>query len=1085
MADDPENEVTIEYGARVNEASFAEAEAEIAARNAKIKESTEATTRSTSSGDSVREIERRGRLAEKNAQAEARVEAQRIEDVSKADMAAIRAMQAERTRVAREGSGIRQALDRDEAAELKRANAQQMAQLREQVALRKQQKAAEQELATENAATLRAQLGDQKRLQTEHAAIQKQMTLDDRAELVKRARDMRMAAEEQEAIQAKMEALSLASFSRREGAAKKKLFGSGRGGGGAFGGGGGRGRGGGGGGEDFIWNMGGDAEDEAEEVARGARLSSFATRRTIVEAGRVGGLGSTGTLASLAAYGPLFAAFGVIIGAVGGALYSLHAEMLDQKAELGLMERVHTLGLTYANARRNIESFHASLNSRGDAYALAGALAGAEAEGLKFGPGDASKLTTLQTARGETGNEFGKKLSAVAAGDVAAFKELTGLRANIVFDEYAASLGKLPSALSEVEKAHALMNKVIEAGANSAELAAQRMTSLDGKWTKFKATLGDFAADYGKALIAKYAFGESGEQTGQREYLEQTKGPGGPGRATSQTEYLAQIRQFNVDTQKQATEVEAKRSGLISASLQAAISGLLGYVTSDSIGGSENLAARTLATLHPNVPWAIKPQGFEDPKTPEQERQRLLEGRYAALEKESTVRMQGLDRGSRSGKTIVEQYKEAITAQAEFNSSTIGLDTNDVRVIALAESYEMKLAPAINQARSQALALQKEIEHGLSNYSNLLQLGGNNPYVKFFAEAEDAAQKAQEKYHALGDETVAVFTRLYQEEAKTHIFELKIGDTIKAMGLEFQAAQLSRPFIEMSGEIRRTTVLVNSLIETGQRAAQLTSVADKIDRVSRFRGDRLLYGTDKPFGLEGTREGSGLDLAGQEYNRLRLLKAEFGANPETAHVVDQAINKLFESMPPELKNALLHGTRRGEFADFFGGANRGEAQYQQDEVKKVLARARAEREAIDEATKEVRALQGLTTERGPAGEAKRNLLRSNILGITGAIPREELTPELLKARITALSDEAQHRRQAENAAIQMVTQGASLQKFLESRADQLLAAIAAHDQTAIIRILNESDKARTEALGPIMGEESTTPILGFAPGFRY
>lgn len=472
----------------------------------------------------------------------------------------------------------------------------------------------------------------------------------------------------------------------------------------------------------------------------------------------------------------------------------------------------------------------------------------------------------------------------------------------------------------------------------------------------------------------------------------------------------------------------------------------------------------------------------------EVERSRLVTERIEKLKLDQGQVFRGFDQNT-GGKTTVDRYKEVLEAQEKFKDSVLGLDPANEEIRKLADAYNKQLEPAINEAHASAVALQKDVRGSLVELAGL-QLGGEkNPYVQFFAQAEDAARKAHDRFKAFGPEVEATFTKLYQAEAETHIFELKIGDQMQALSLEFAAANLAKPFFELTGEMKRTLNIFNAELSQAVHAPSLLAEASQIETATARRGLRGTYGNvpgldiDPRTGLPVVNKAY---VQGQEFERLQGLRTKYSGvggqgGEEVLHGINTEMIRLFGALNDATKLEIFRNPNLG---GAFASAFRGEADYGDKQIDLAAKRAAVSRQAVEEATAQVRALQGIQTEKGPAGEARRDILRSSILGVTGGLAREDLTPELLKARISALTEEAQHRRLAENAAIQSVAQGANLQRFLEAKSAQLIAAISAHDQTAIIRILNESDKARTQALGPVMGENTPPPVIGFAPGFR-
>lgn len=750
-----------------------------------------------------------------------------------------------------------------------------------------------------------------------------------------------------------------------------------------------------------------DAEKKVASRAAGA--SSFATRRAIADVGTVFGESGAGSIASLAAFGPLYAGIAAGIGVVAIAVLSVRQAIADSKAELSFAANIRTIGQAYSDANLNALQFKATaLANRAEAYTLAAAFGSLRAANVVTTSADISKVATIGTARGQTPEETAKVLEAIAKGNKEVFEAETGLKARVVIDEYARAQGKLPSALLESAKAQALYNKYLEQSLVLGDLSEKQINSASGKWTRFKNTITDVLGGFGEATLT--AFGEKNLLHRQD---------------TSGYEPLLRALGFDLPESVQLPKKE------------------------------ERAAAAEVA------------------------RQAALNIRYQQVGITQTEFFKDFGRSS-SGKTTLEQYKELIAANEAFKESIHGLDKSDEELVKIADDYESKIAPAINQARQSILALREENKRNLGELAGGELAGQQNPYAKMFSDLEDAASKAHEKYKVYGADVEAYFTKIYQSEANAALFQQRITDNMKAMDLEFEAARLSKPFIELTGEMKRMLSVLDAEVKGAVAIPGLLAQANVIELGGRARGYFRGFGFNVPgVGIDprtGQPAVSQDYIAGQEYSKLMRLKRERAGltgieGDEASHAIDVQLTGLYNRLSPA---ARLQVSRQPAFARDFAGAFRGEAGYADNQIKLAAQRADISRQSVVEAQIKLRQLAGMPIGQGPEAEGMRNAVRAEVLAITGALPREDLTGDLLKGRIDALKEEAVHKRQAEDAAIQAVMKAEQLQTMLNDRLTALLKAVGEHNESVILKVLDDTNRTRISTLGPAMENKPET-----------
>jgi hypothetical protein len=716
--------------------------------------------------------------------------------------------------------------------------------------------------------------------------------------------------------------------------------------------------------------------------------SNFALRRSFLEAGAVTGLGPEAGVAALAVYGPQFAALAAIIGTVGIAVKTVKDALADQESELKFAAAIRTVGQAYSVASSNAQQFHQDLiATREESRTVAAAFARVSTE-LGTSQSDIKALSTIATAKGQTPEELARVLDAIRQGNRDVFETETGLKAQVVIDEYAKSIGKLPGQLNKAQEAQALYNKYLQTSNSLEDLATAKRNSASGQWERLKNAVSDFSSRFGQMLLSG--------------------GPSTPGAA-----YYA------------------------------------------IFGGSESAPPQTLT-------------GAEAGAIAERDRQRELERRYETAQRFAQVGLKGLDT-TRVGETPEDRLKNLMRFRDEFRSIASDLDAADPRIQQVTDDIEKRFSQAFGTALASVQGLAKTLRGSTGEFAVLTSQGEKNPFLSLLIQSEDRARKAQETFRLFGDEVVQQYQRMAKAADEAARYDLRVTSSMKAVALEFEEADLKKPFTELTGEMKRSLSVLQAEIGAAVRAPGLLTQATAIDLYSRFQTPRA---NERSFGLFDVSETSQTFAQGQEYDRLRRLNRTYGLDTgrggeESRHIIDLEMIRLFGQLDPRLRSQILQGQRRGEFSDEFGGAFRREAAYSESGVERAIQTAEVGRRAVNLAQAKLADLDRLRAQPG----ADRDRTRAEYLAITGALPREELTPTLLKGRIDALRDEAVFQRAAEQRAQQAFEDARKFQTQLIGEngrggaLGQIRDAIKERDEQVTLRVLDEDNIARVSSLG--------------------
>lgn len=726
-------------------------------------------------------------------------------------------------------------------------------------------------------------------------------------------------------------------------------------------------------------------------------------------AGNVPGGRLLGSAAIGQGFGGIEGLYGAIAGgAVGGGIVGIIASvkqsMEDTRAEQKFYGALLQVGAGYERSRASAEAFQSTLRTtRAESYGIGAAFAGAGTR-IQTRAGDEQAIANQALATGQTADEIAKAIDAISRGNREVFEAQTGLKATITVNEYAKSIGKLPSELTKAQEAQALYNKFIKQGNDLQTIANANLKTAAQRWTDLKNTVIEGASAYGEAWLDVFdSFSRSGSSILGYETFE---------------------------------EFEARKR----------------KETDDRMGAF-------------NAPGVIA-------QAKEQERQRLLEQRYEAAAKSSEIGLRGLSK-EKLGETQAERLEGLIAFRKEFESLSAGLDQADPRLKSVTDDIEGRFSQAVGKAYNEVEQLKTGLR-GMTGELAVLQLQGQaNPFVKLYSDAADAADRAYDRFRVLGAGVVQQYTEMQQAAINAQIFQVKVGQEMKATSLEFEAARLSKPFIELTGEMKRSLSILQSEVGAAINVPKLLTAATAIDIYSRFQTPR---NNAQAFGGRGYSEIGGEQVLQKQYDRLTRLRREYGGGSgiggaEASHLIDQEFIKLFQSMPPQLQAQALRGQGRGEYGRVFAGAFRNEAAYSEGQVELAIQRAAVGRSAVQEAQARLRRLGELGGKTG----GERNVLRAEMLAITGALPREELTGDLLKGRIEALKEEAVFQRQAQEAAIKAVAEAQNLRKMLDAKLAELQDSIKARNESVLIRVLDDSSQARVSMLGPGIGLQTGAP----------
>lgn len=758
-------------------------------------------------------------------------------------------------------------------------------------------------------------------------------------------------------------------------------------------------------------------------------LNPFMARRIAqVGAQAVGLPGLAGSIGGLEAMGGGLAAVGLVLGAVAGIRELIKLSNEAEKSQFNLAAAAHNTGETFSQARDDAETFREALGvTREDANELAASLGQLRLRtGQALNRDDAQRLATLVRAQGLEGKEGAETLAGLAKGNAESFERLTGSRADLTLDRYARSIGTTVGRLTDMQKAQVLTNAALRDSADLQALAQRRTDSLAASTDKFFNNLKDFGAEYGRAFYEGVILNQSAAESARRRLTEVGAGEGSNAAFTA--EY--QANQRRQEEEREATRQQQRR------------------IEQERFFEQESRRARAL------------PEDLGAGQTATQAAEAALERlreRRAALQAE----FQAFER-------IRDQFSTD-DAEKFRNQFRDGIQS-------LTDEIRSRIEAAATEARGHVQALAKDIQNSTEEFTRLrLPNDEANPYVKLFADGERALESFRSRFALLSHEQRDAFAEQIRAAQDARLYDLRVRDAMSAVRLEFEAAELARPFEELTGEMKRTI----SVFEAGLKAAaanpSLRANANLIDARQRFR-----FGFNgNPLALRG--QGLQLDESGalalnpdriarEEFNELLRLRSRFGGAPGLGgEQIRNRLNEQISAIYGRLSPAAQAGVARDpSLSATFAGSFRDQAAFNERQIERAARIAEAGAPSLRLAGQQLEALRGASGALDPANRAR---TRAEFLAITGAIPREELTPELVSGRIEALREESTFKAASDERAAAAFEETRQFQRALigqggeGGKLNDILGALRDRNERVIVEVNNRSERATVATLG--------------------
>lgn len=724
----------------------------------------------------------------------------------------------------------------------------------------------------------------------------------------------------------------------------------------------------------------------------GARVSTFGLRRAIQTGAQAAGLpGIAGQIGGLEAFGGPIALLGLGIGAVAGVRELIKLQEEASKSNLALAVSARDTGRSFAEASADAATFRASLIAdREEAVAVAaafGQLKLATGEALK--PGAAEQLSTIATARGLTPEETAKAISGLSKGSKEAFEQLTGQRADVVLDRYARSIGTTTARLTEMQKVQALTNATLRDSANYVDLAERRLVSFGARMDALRKSAGEFATDYADAFIGYWFSGERPEDTYRRKLHE--LGADKPG-----AQLQAEARQAQ---ERREQEAEANRQ-----------------------------------------------QGLQFAET---ERLKDLERSFRAVPEDFGAGLQPLERQRSELARLREQREQLQTEYEAFRKIKGQFSTEDAerfedqfkdRLQGLTDSIRQQAQAAAEAVRQSVLSTRETMRSFLADAA--ARADRDNPFTALFAKGRLEIEETRKRFLAFGSDFADMMARIKEQEVAQEAAVLRLQTSLSALRATQEARRL-----EAGAGLALTGPEERHLAVTQARAAEAVNIPQLLAEAAalqsgraldpqslnsilvreaelrnqlRFLPDQGSYQANQAKRQELQKQldeqekalrQPGVDFRSMQtlFEQLRRIEAlRTAAGGRLGDATRDALNQQLLTLTGQIDPRVLASDAR--FAGVRDLRSRSlveQAQKFERDVRDAQKREEVGNLIQQDAREQLEAVRR-------AGGVTREARLKDFLAITGQLSEKELTPELRRARVDFLREQAQrdsHREQ--------------------------------------------------------------------------
>lgn len=671
------------------------------------------------------------------------------------------------------------------------------------------------------------------------------------------------------------------------------------------------------------------------------------------------------------------------------------------------------------------------------------------------------RFADLAAARGIPARELSTIAQQIAAGTSDEALNKLGLAdPGKLYQDYAAAAGKTAESLTEVEKAQARLNPLLQQAAAAEGEAETRLRGTAGQLDTAASAYQNLQVQAGEAITTSVEF---------RDVLDTISDALG----SVVTSHAEARRELSLGLKSPEQIAQAERDGLGRQAFNAFKGGasFLAGLGFDAVDFTRFLAGQISAEeLRTNLKGTQ--DGIYNPG------QRQYEARVAQLRalKEEIERQEGAaetNAGATAAKTAAAAQRSAL--QKQFGDSLEAATKDDnlsARLDKLKELKEQlkempgvldagefekrskKIDEAIEQTSKQVAAAVRTARDAVRDL-----LGGalaaddkENPFVELFVRARDEAEETRRKFLIFGEDFANVMARVREESIKTEIVTARFQSSLQALKYLQEARRLDLPLVGSSGPEERRLAVVG---------ASITGIEKEIDLARRQAVLENPYRRLTAFDAQRQSQ----DLLGQ------LLSLDVSGTGRAGREAQAqgVLNLLGQFDPRTVATSPLPFFRQLRDAGF------NAYQVQRDALKANVEDAVLRERAGNLIQQDARELLAAVSASGLRGDGK----LKEFLAVTGALSEQELTPDLRRARAGFLREAAQ----AESRKEAQAEERARLLSSVMTKLDRLLTdrgvKVDAPPSTVSVNVGDGLSFDRA-----LLGEAPGPELSGVTPGVR-
>lgn len=662
-----------------------------------------------------------------------------------------------------------------------------------------------------------------------------------------------------------------------------------------------------------------------------------------------------------------------------------------------------------------------------------------------------TSLSDIIVSHGGSPEDQADITRSLLAGRATELAKILGKNITTLEKELSTQAGVDFTKLDDAEKKAILFNAVLKEGEKNAGASSLRLGELDGKLATISASYDRAKESAGKFIttqtalkgvvdLLNYLAGGKSEADYQKEKDEQVKREI-EARANSRDAFLRIQDELNKDPSKRFqnqdyltayyTHVDPQKIREAIEKAHATFKGMAGniagvdldpYATTEAIKGVEEDARKA---------GAAQAKALHD----------TFVDQYKNLFKP----------GGGSENIVILDY-----AKRQFDQIKGVFDPAEM------EEIGTKLNEALRKQYQKGLDylknLRGEAEKQFTFFTSAYNTGGN-PYVKVFAEADEAARKLQKTFGALGEDQVKSLQALVDKQKEASLAILRVDDQLHAAELRRTAERYANPGGGLSRGDEAQLKILNDRLDAAKAIPEYLAKADALEagRATKDKGldpDRARILNEQYKNLLGL-----LDQAA--YKAGELGRAERSA-------VDKQLTGFFENLTPEEQFKVARGRAGAGTRDVFAGAYRRQAEEQKRQIEDDIRQAAEldrERKGIKEDINIIN--QNRAKGLDPAQADKR------LLASLGRLDPKDLTADLRKEGYDAARREADRVSKQEAEGKDIAAKARESTDKLTGAIDKLAGEMKnPENRKILIEILN---RAKADAHEDLYGADAVPP----------